>query len=175
MSDAAIASVVSGAITVVTIVITFLTLWVKLKYGQGQVEKVGVKVDAAAGKADIAADKAETAANRSNILEAKIDDNTAKTEEIQSKADVIAHQTNGASEIQNRRIDVLEAAVKGNIDKIAALADKLTKLDEYMHRNQHLMNNILNNLALKIERLLVISELKPPVVVEAVATTEGPK
>ncbi len=36
MSDAAIAQVVAGLITITTVVVGFLTLWVKLKYGADQ-------------------------------------------------------------------------------------------------------------------------------------------
>lgn len=45
MSDAAIASIVTGVVTIATMVVGFLTMMVKLKYGVDQVEAVSGKVD----------------------------------------------------------------------------------------------------------------------------------
>lgn len=42
MSDAAIANLITGVVTITTTVIAFLTLWLKLKYG---VKEVGGKID----------------------------------------------------------------------------------------------------------------------------------
>ena len=50
MSDSAVMVLVSGLITITTMIVGFLTLWVKLKYGADKVEKqvdvIGKKVDA---------------------------------------------------------------------------------------------------------------------------------
>ncbi len=45
MSDAAIASIVTGIVTVATLLIGFLTLWVKLRYGEEKTDKVEKKID----------------------------------------------------------------------------------------------------------------------------------
>lgn len=45
MSDATIVAVVSGVITVTTMIIGFLTLWVKLRYGVDKTEQIEEKVD----------------------------------------------------------------------------------------------------------------------------------
>lgn len=45
MSDAAIASIVTGLVTVTTLIVGFLTLWVKLRYGESATRKVGEKVE----------------------------------------------------------------------------------------------------------------------------------
>jgi hypothetical protein len=44
MSDAAIAIVVSGSITIATMVVGFLTLWIKLKYGAEKLDSVEKRV-----------------------------------------------------------------------------------------------------------------------------------
>ena len=69
MSDAAITALVSGLVTITTIVVGFLTLWVKLKYGAEKVDYVAQKLDAnteltseakdAAAKASEHADKCD--------------------------------------------------------------------------------------------------------------------
>jgi hypothetical protein len=46
MSDAAVASIVTGIVTMTTIVVGFLTLWVKLRYGEAKVAAVEEKIDA---------------------------------------------------------------------------------------------------------------------------------
>lgn len=46
MSDAAIASIVTGVVTVVTMVVGVITLWLKLKYNVEKVEKLENKLDA---------------------------------------------------------------------------------------------------------------------------------
>lgn len=45
MSDGAIASITAALITITTMVIGFMTLWVKLKYGVKTAESVETKVD----------------------------------------------------------------------------------------------------------------------------------
>lgn len=62
MSDTVIivTTVVTGVVTIATTIATFLTLWIKLKYGVEKAESV----------------------------EAKVDDNTKKTEEVGRKADM---------------------------------------------------------------------------------------
>lgn len=45
MTDATIANIVTATVTIVTMVVGFLTLWVKLKYGEEKVQKVEDKLD----------------------------------------------------------------------------------------------------------------------------------
>ena len=52
MSDAAVASIVTGIVTVLTMVMGFLTLWIKLRYGVGKAEEAVVKVKAVESKID---------------------------------------------------------------------------------------------------------------------------
>lgn len=53
MSDAAVATIVSGVVTVVTLSIGFLTLWIKLRYGANQAEKAATKAEIVENKLDI--------------------------------------------------------------------------------------------------------------------------
>lgn len=70
MNDAAIANVVTGLVTITTLVVGFLTLWVKLRYG---------------------AEQAEKAARKADVVERKIDYNTTKTEGIARAVNGGAH------------------------------------------------------------------------------------
>ena len=58
MTDAGIATIVTGVITVATMIVGFLTLWLKLKYGVSKVEEAAVNA---------------------KVVEKKIDDNTTIT------------------------------------------------------------------------------------------------
>lgn len=59
MSDAAIANIVTGVVTIVTIVVGFFTLWIKLRYSEEEVTK---KVDHNTNITSIAATNAKVAA-----------------------------------------------------------------------------------------------------------------
>ena len=101
MTDAAIAAVVTGVVTVTTMVIGFLTLWVKLKYG---------------------VEKAEEAVSKTKAVERKIDDNTVIT-----KAASVAALSNAKVAADNA-IEAKEASehisrqLNGNLEeKITAI------------------------------------------------------
>lgn len=58
LSDSAIATIVSGAITITTMVVGFFTMWVKLKYGEKKIDdNTAITKDGAvkAGEAKVAA------------------------------------------------------------------------------------------------------------------------
>ena len=127
MSDSAVATIVAGIITVVTMVIGFLTLWVKLKY---------------------AGSKAEEAADKAVIVEKKIDDNTATTKSVDAKTDTIVGQTNGVL-----------TQMRALIDNIS---ERVSKMEDYNRESSHRLFDVINVLALKVERLLVAQENKTP-------------
>ena len=52
MSDAAIANIVTGLVTITTIVVGFLTMWVKLKHGAAMAEEAAVKAKVVENKID---------------------------------------------------------------------------------------------------------------------------
>lgn len=121
MSDAAVASIVGGVITIVTLVVGFLTLWVKLKYGVTKLEEA-----------------AKTGAeNKLAVAE-----NTQLTRRNTSAVDNVASQLNGALDDKVTRIikDHTEPLVKAfeahnrqdqaNMDRIeTAIKELSTKLD----------------------------------------------
>lgn len=77
MSDGAVTSIVTGIVTIATMLLGFATLWIKLRYGAEQAEEAAVKAKA---------------------VEKKLDANTATTNSVDSKADTIVKQTNGSLE-----------------------------------------------------------------------------
>jgi hypothetical protein len=83
MTDATIANIVTATVTIVTMVIGFLTLWVKLKYGVDKVQKVEDKLDdntkvtkdgnvAAESHAKAAVTAAENAATKAETLSSQL-------------------------------------------------------------------------------------------------------
>jgi hypothetical protein len=126
-------------ITVTTLVIGFLSMWLKLHYSEKKVEQ---KVDKAAGKA------AEAASNAQRV-EHKIDDNTALTRKIDG-------QTNGGLDDRfsdhARRIAALEATVAGvktKVDGVEAKVDGLGKnIDSTRHEFRGYFGIITNNLSI---------------------------
>lgn len=121
----------SGVVTVTTIVVGFLTLWARLRYNATEV-------------------KTEVAA-RAEEVGSKIDDNTKKTEAVDSKAAVIVRQTNGA-------LDVLRESVKQAVDRVA-------KLEEYNRTSAHRTLDAINAVHLKVTELAAVVQAmkaKPP-------------
>lgn len=146
MTDGAITTIVAGVITVTTMVVGFLTLWVKLKYG---------------------AEKAEETASKVKVVEGKIDDNTRITARIEK-------QTNGPLsnrlaqydaklaqlDDHNARIGALEVKVEA----IKSSLDSLGKnLDSTRHEIRSNLQTITNNL-----QLLAMKDAVTPASVTAV-------
>jgi uncharacterized protein YoxC len=94
MSDAAVTTLVAGFVQVAVLVVGFLTLWIKLKFG---VEGAQRSAEKAASKVQDVADKLAT--------------NTATTDEVNSKADTIVSQTNGVMGALKNAVDLLAARV----------------------------------------------------------------
>lgn len=101
MSDAAIAAIVTGVVTVATMVVGFLTLWVKLKYG---------------------VEKAEEAVTKTYAVERKIDDNTVIT-----KAASVAALTNAKAAADNA-IEAKEASEYISKQLNGSLEQKITAI-----------------------------------------------
>ena len=98
MSDGAIATIVTGLITITMTVIGFLTLWLKLRYG---------------------VTKAEETAEKVHTVEKKLDANTVMTaagvNAASTKADAIVEQLNGKLE------DRIRSIVKEQLEPIIAM------------------------------------------------------
>lgn len=107
MSDAAIATLVTGVLSLATMVIGFLTLWIKLRYG---------------------VERTEALAQKTQTVEYKIDTNTALTragtEAATENAKVAATAANEAS----RKSDNIAEKLNGVLDdKIRAIVKEHTE------------------------------------------------
>lgn len=137
MSDAAITSIVTGAVTVVTIVVTFLTLWVKLRYGvEEKANRVEKKLDNNTTITATAARKADS--NTSNIIAA-----TAAVDRIDKKLN------GGIDASINQAIDPIKAQLDDHAKKIEAL-------DNYAHKRNHDILTVLQAQSNKLESVIQI-------------------
>lgn len=153
MSDAAVATIVGGLVTMLGMVIGFLKLWVDIRYGNKKAEDAAVKAGEAATKA--------------GEVEDKLDANTAITSRIEA-------QTNGPlsekfANLENRisakfgQVDEHAArigALELKVEAIKVSLDGLNKnLDSTRHEFRGHFQTIVNSL-----QLLAI---KPPVAAPA--------
>lgn len=95
MSDAAIASLVTGVVTVTTIIVGFLTLWIKIRYG---------------------VEKAEEAAVQTQIVEKKLDNNTAITKEGQQIAAIAVKAAAATASNAAQKAEALSQQLNGKLD-----------------------------------------------------------
>ncbi len=102
MSDAAILTLVSGLVTISTMVFGFLTLWVKLRYGAAKAEEAVVKAEAAVIVAtQVSSDNQKDSSDRIALLH-KID-----------------HQTNGmAVELAEARKEIANLKQQLSISRL---------------------------------------------------------
>ena len=146
MTEGMLTAIVSGIITITTMVIGFLTLWIKLKYG---------------------VDKANEAAVNAKVVEAKIDTNTAITKsaasasitnakiaaDAASKAKVatedIARQLNGA--LDEKITNIVENQIKSLVSMI----------DSHAQQDEDNMKEIMT--AISKLNTLIISNIGPTV------------
>lgn len=154
LDTSAVAIIVTGAVNVVTMLIGFLTLWVKLKYG---------------------ADKADEAAKKAGDVEKKVDDNTEITKVGTDRAAhnaavaaTVAADARAVSEVINQKLNGgIDAAVNSVGDELKKHADrdekymaeidaKFEKLTEYVHQRNHDMLDAMSVQANKLETVLVV-------------------
>ena len=107
MSDAAIASIVTGMVTMTTIVAGFLTIWVKMKYGAEKAEEVSKKVD---NNTEITKRGIEEAGTHAAIAADAAKDAASAATHAAVKTDALSEQLNGKLEAKIGEI------VKGHID-----------------------------------------------------------
>lgn len=132
MSDAAIATIAAAAVTITTMVIGFLSLWVKLKYGVQQVKEASDKAEEAA----------RAASEKAKTVEEKLDANTNTTKSVDAKTDTIVKQTNGA---MMRLTSLVEDTVL-----------RVSKLEEYNRQSNHRLADAVNALHLKVAEILAL-------------------
>lgn len=131
MSDTAVTIVVTGVVQITVLVCGFLTLWVKLKYGvQKSAENAATAATMAVTKADAHAEK----------LEKKLDDNTATTNTLDQKADIIVDQTNGSL----TKVWML----------VEAISERVSKLEDYNHDSTHRLAQSLQAIQTNVAVLL---------------------
>lgn len=114
MSDAAVANLITGLVTITTMVIGFLSLWLKLKYG---------------------VEKAEEAAVNAIKVERKIDQNTAITKEqgnaAREAADNAVFSANELAKQMNGMLDDrITTIVKSHTEALAHMFREHAKQDE---------------------------------------------
>ena len=107
MSDAGIASIVTGIVTITTIIAGFLTLWIKLRYGVL---------------------KAEEAATKAQVVETKIDNNTKITKEGVEAAANNAQAAADAANASAAKTDALSEQLNGKLEaRITAIVKEYTE------------------------------------------------
>ena len=129
MSDGAIATLVSGIITITTMVVGFLTMWVKLKYGAAQTEMVAEKTTIVEGKID--ANTALTKAGMEAAITSAVNAaNAART--AANRAEELSGQLNGALEVKvativKNHVDPLVKSFKEHNDQDQRNMDRIEK------------------------------------------------
>lgn len=153
MSDAAIMSLVSGAVTVTTLVVGFLTLWARLRYG---VQEVGEKVDD-----NTRITRAGTTAAATNAAAATAAATQARrtTEAI---AQNIERKLNGGIDAAVAEAvapirQVIEEHARADEETTKAVESRLAALDEYVHRRNHERANEQQALVNKLDLLLELA------------------
>lgn len=136
MSDAAITAIVSGVITVAGMVVGFLTLWVKIKYGVEKVKEVESKVDANT----VLTGEARSASVRASEHTASCDEDRARILKVQ--------EDHGA------RITALEA-------QMTAIGVKVDGVDKNINSTRHEVRGHLQTITNSITALAMKSASNP--------------
>jgi hypothetical protein len=128
MSDAAITVIVTGLGTIVTTVVTFLTLWVRLKYSISQTEQAADKVRAVEVKLDQNTDMTARVVKQTNggldVMVSQVGVNTTRIAELEGEVKVLKMSLEGLA----RNIDSTRHEVRGHFQTV------MNKLDLAMLR-----------------------------------------
>jgi hypothetical protein len=145
MSDTAITQIAATAVTIATMLFGFLTLLVKLRYGNRM--------------AEVAAEKADVAVGKALSVEGKIDDNTALTKAVAKNTgealpvlNKIERQTNGGLDARLEQIaDHAKriGALEGQMAALKVSVDSASKnVDSTRHEVRGHMQTVMNKLDL---------------------------
>lgn len=160
MSDAAIATLVAAVVTILGQLITFLTLWVRLKYGEKKTEELSQKTD---------------------VVGDKIDHNTELTKRGTTAATANAKAAAATAVVAVRNTEVLKGKLNGGVDSavrsalepiqkliedhtaadeksVGEVNEKLAKLEAYVHDRDHKMRDAIGMLANKLETILSLQQ-----------------
>lgn len=141
MSDAAVANLITGAVTITTLVVGFLTLWVKLRYGVKKAEEVSVKAESVENKID-----------HNTILTQEAKDAANKASDHTSLCDVERKEMLSAMRDHEARISSIEgqmAMIKGSVDSVQK---DLTSTRHEIRGNLQTITNMLATAAYKDEK-----------------------
>ncbi len=115
MSDAAISTIAASFVTIVTMIVGFLTLWVKLRYDAKKVaEKVEETASELSRKTVIVAKEVSL---KADLVESKIDNNTSLTEKNTAALEIVHGLVNAQRdtlmlEIAQLRAEIVELKKK---------------------------------------------------------------
>lgn len=134
---------------IITAAIGFATLWLKVKHGTTEAKDAAEKAESAATQA----------AAKAEVVEQKLDDNTATTQAVNVKTDTIVQQTDGS-------LDAIRALV-------LTIAERVAKLEDYNRDSAHRVLDAVNAMHLRLAEILALCP--KPVVVTPVVKVEGSK
>jgi Sec-independent protein translocase protein TatA len=160
MSDAAVVTVCGAAVTIVANVVTFLILWVKLKYGTDKAKEAADKAGEAVKKAK---ESAETVRTKMDSVMSKVDHNTKIATESkvtnEEMVETVKQKLNGG--IDAVIATALEPIHKLVTDHKAEVAEKIEMLNKYVHQRNHDILDAVNSSNLKIEVVRKMLEDQP--------------
>lgn len=134
MSDAAVATVVSGVITVVGMIVGFLTMWIKLQHAGAKAEEAAVKAEEVEKKID----------NNTAITRAGTASAASAARVAADKAIELAKQMNGALDQRIRDI------VKEHTDQLVkAFTDHSEQDDRNMKDLKQVLVDLKNRIPTK--------------------------
>ncbi len=128
MSDAAIATLVTGLITITTMIVGFLTMWVKFRYGHEQIEE------------GLAANRAETRNGND-----RAEKHALRAESTATEVKATAHDTKEA--VVGKLNGGIDAAIAANL---APMQVRLDRLEEYNRTSSHRLFDAINAIHLKL-------------------------
>jgi hypothetical protein len=134
VSDAAIQTIVNGLITVVTMVLGFIPIYLKLKQS---------------------ATKAEEAATNAKLVEHKIDANTVLTEKIDE-------QTNGGLDRKLSQISDHAARIADLEGKIVGVEGKVDSLGKNLDSTRHEFRGHFGTITNALNSLTIMNSRQPP-------------
>ena len=146
MSDTAVATIVTGCITVSGMVIGFLTLWVKLRYGVEQ------KLD---HNTAITQEGAEAAATSARAAETSAKRVAETASDAKTTMDSISRRLNGGIDTAiSEAVDPVKAHLEDHVNKFDELKSRVEMLDAYIHQRNHDILGGLHVLTTKVGILL---------------------
>lgn len=146
MSEAAILTVVSGVVTVTTLIIGFLTLWLKLRYGIIKAEEAAYKAENVEQKID----------RNSSAISDKLDHNTMVTTEAKNAAVKAEHQTNGVMKHYQERINDHDSRIGALEAQISAMKESVAVVAKNIDTTRHEMRGHLQTITNKLDIMVAV-------------------